>query len=82
MTSDPYRLTLEQLIDMAHLHHYLLHDIRRVAASVGLPQDADPCTILSALSGILAMFRGGKPESFQYALDFELGIIARKQVTE
>ena len=82
MTADPYKLTLEQLVDMAHRHHYLLHDLQRVASSVGLPQDADPFTILSALSGILAMFRGGKPEAYQDAVDFELNIIAKRQVTE
>jgi hypothetical protein len=31
------------------------------------------------LSGILAMFRGGKPEAYQDAVDFELGIIAKRQ---
>ena len=80
--NDPYKLTLEQLIDTFHAHRYLESDLRAVAKSVGLPDGLQPSDIMSAVRGMLAFLRGGKPEAYAEALDFELGIIAKRQVTE
>ncbi len=80
--NDPYKLTLEQLINDFHVLRYVESDLRAVAKSVGLPDGLQLADIVSALRGMLAYLRGGKPESYGEALDFELNILAKRQVTE
>ena len=80
--NDPYKLTLEQLLEAFHVLRYVESDLRAVAKSVGLPDGLQLADIASALRGMLAYLRGGKPEAYGEALDFELGIIAKRQVAE
>ena len=80
--NDPYKLTLEELLKAFHVLRYVESDLRAVAKSVGLPDGLQLADIVSALRGMLAFLRGGKPEAYGEALDFELGIIAKRQVTE
>ena len=77
--NDPYKLTLEQLINAFHAHRYVESDLRAAAKSVGLPDGLQPSDIMSAVRGMLAYLRGAKPESYREALDFELSIIEKRQ---
>ena len=80
--NDPYKLTLEQLINDFHVLRYVESDLRAVAKSVGLPDGLQPSDIMSAVRGMLAYLRGAKAEAYREALDFELGFIEkRKDVT-
>lgn len=80
--NDPYKLTLEQLIEVFHANRFIQSDLRALAASAGLPSNLAPAEILSAVRGMLAYLRGGKAEAYREALDFELGFIEkRKDVT-
>ena len=77
--NDPYKLTLEQLINDFHVLRYVESDLRAAAKSVGLPDGLQLADIVSALRGMLAFLRGAKPESYREALDFELSIIEKRQ---
>lgn len=80
--NDPYKLTLEELINAYHALSYLESDLRVVAASVGLPPELAPADIVNALRGMLAYLSGSKSAAVGRALEFELSIIALRKRQE